>query len=122
MDEILELMAKDPVHKVKRPQLMNEDAGDKNTSYSTVGAYNFGGKFGVTKYTKEAPQLTHKVCQLLKMDFPDEVFTSVTIVRNASMPTHRDSFNERNSNNLISPLRTTTGAAVWEELQPGDVF
>ena len=42
VNEILELMAKDPVHKVKRPQLVNEDAGDKDTSYSTVGAYNFG--------------------------------------------------------------------------------
>eukprot|EP00439_Symbiodinium_sp_Y106_P081279 s1633_g20.t1 len=56
------------------------------------------------------------------MDFPNELFTSATIVRNASMPTHRDSFNDKNSSNLISLLRTTTGAGVWEELQPGDVF
>ena len=120
--EILEPIAKDPVHKVKRPQLVNEDGGDRDASYSTVGAYNFGGKFGITKYTQEAPQLTNKVCQLLTMDFPNELFTSATIVRNASMPTHRDSFNDKNSSNLISLLRTTTGAGVWEELQPGDVF
>ena len=122
VNEILDLMARDPVHKVKRPQLVNENGGDKDASYSTVGAYNFGGKFGITKYTQEAPQLTSKVCQLLRMDFPNEVFTSATIVRNASMPTHRDSFNDKRSNNLISPLRTTKGAGVWEELQPGDVF
>eukprot|EP00439_Symbiodinium_sp_Y106_P080549 s1633_g19.t1 len=41
--EILEPIAKDPVHKVKRPQLVNEDGGDRDASYSTVGAYNFGG-------------------------------------------------------------------------------
>ncbi|CAE6930701.1 GIP [Symbiodinium sp. CCMP2592] len=101
--EILDLMEKDPVHKVKRPQLTVEDGDREDTSYSTVGAFNFGGKFGITKYTKEAPQLTEKVTQLLKMDFPMEVFTSATIVRNAVMPTHR-------------------GAGVWEKLQPGDMF
>ena len=47
--EILELMAKDPVHKVKRPQLSNEENVGEDTSYSTVGAYNFRGKFGITK-------------------------------------------------------------------------
>ena len=47
--EILELMAKDPMHKVKRPQLSNEENVGEDTSYSTVGAYNFRGKFGITK-------------------------------------------------------------------------
>ncbi|CAE7777535.1 RE1 [Symbiodinium sp. CCMP2592] len=120
--EILDLMARDPVHKVKRPQLANEKVMHEDTSYSTVGAYNFGGKFGITKYTKEAPELTARVTQLLQHDFPGEVFTSATIVRNAAMPTHKDSFNERHSYNLISPLKVTKGAGVWEELQAGDVF
>ena len=42
-------MAKDPMHKVKRPQLSNEENVGEDTSYSTVGAYNFRGKFGITK-------------------------------------------------------------------------
>ncbi|CAE7522934.1 GIP [Symbiodinium sp. CCMP2592] len=99
----LDLLANDPAHKVKRPQLANEDAvGEASYSYCTVGAYNFGGKFSITKYTQEAPQLTEKVTQLRRIDLPDEVFASATIVRNASMPTHKDSFNERHSHNLIS--------------------
>ncbi|CAE7208121.1 GIP [Symbiodinium sp. CCMP2592] len=122
VEEIIALMAKDPVHKVKRPQLANSEAEREGTSYSTVGAYNFGGKFGVTKYTEEAQELTAKVTQLLRHDFPGEVFTSATIVKNAAMPTHKDSFNERHSYNLISPLKVTKGAGVWEEMQAGDVF
>ena len=118
--EILDLLSKDPVHKVRRPQLKNEGAVGDRTSYSTAGAYNFGGVFGVTKYTREAPELTRRVTELLRHDFPDEVFTSATIVQNAALPTHRDVYNEQRSRNLISPLQVPRGAGVWEELCAGD--
>ena len=122
VEEIAALLVKDPVHKVRRPQLKNEGEVGTNTSYSTAGAYNFGGVYGVTKYTREAPELTKKVTQLLRHDFPDEVFTSATIVKNASLPTHRDVYNERRSRNLISPIQVPRGAGVWEELRSGDVY
>ncbi|CAE7800726.1 GIP [Symbiodinium sp. CCMP2592] len=120
--EILELVAKDPVHSVKRPQLVAEAVPDSGSSYVTMGAFNHGGQYGVTKYTSEAPELTRKVTELLQLDFPDECFTSATLVKNTCMPTHRDVFNEKNSWNLVSPLQVTEGAGVWEELKPGDVF
>ena len=122
VEEIVALLVKDPVHKVRRPQLKNEGEVGTNTSYSTIGAYNFGGVYGVTKYAREAPELTKKVTQLLRHDFPDEVFTSATIVKNASLPTHRDVYNETRSRNLISPLQVPRGAGVWEELRSGDVY
>ncbi|CAE7937867.1 GIP, partial [Symbiodinium sp. KB8] len=122
VEEIAALLVKDPVHKVRRPQLKNEGEVGTNASYSTAGAYNFGGVYGVTKYTREAPELTKKVTQLLRHDFPDEVFTSATIVKNASLPTHRDVYNERRSRNLISPIQVPRGAGVWEELRSGDVY
>ena len=122
VEEILELMARDPVHSVKRPQLAAEAALDPSSSYVTVGAYNHGGQYGVTKYTSEAPQLTKKFTELLQLDFPNECFTSATLVKNAYMPTHKDVFNDKNSRNLVSPLKVTEGAGVWEELKPGDVF
>ena len=110
--EIMNLLSKDPVHKIKRPQLKNDGRVGDDTSYSTVGAYNFGGVFGITKYTQEAPELTKKVAQLLRHDFPDQVFTSATIIKNAALPTHRDVYNDRNSRNLISPLQVSRGAGV----------
>ena len=116
--DLMNLLSKDPVHKVKRPQLKNEGTVGANTSYSTVGAYNFS----VTKYTQEAPELTKKVTQLLRHDFPEEVFTSATIIKNAALPTHRDVYNDRSSRNLISPLQVPRGAGVWEELCEGDIY
>ncbi|CAE7864522.1 GIP, partial [Symbiodinium microadriaticum] len=120
--EIVRLMENDPVHKVRRPQLKNEGNLQEGAGYSTVGAYNFGGVYGITKYTREAPELAKKVTQLLQMDFPGEVFSSATIVQNASMPVHKDVYNERCSYNLISPLQVTNGAGVWEELCEGDTY
>ena len=38
------------------------------------------------------------------------------------MPTHKDVFNDKDSRNLVSPLKVTEGAGVWEELKPGDTF
>ena len=36
--------------------------------------------------------------------------------------THKDVFNDKDSRNLVSPLKVTEGAGVWEELKPGDTF
>ena len=122
VEEIIELMAKDPVHKVTRTPAVSQQDANRRSTYGTVGAYNHGGVFGVTKYTEEATALTRKVADLLRMDFPGECLTSATIIQNTVMPTHRDLFNDFDSRNLISPLRVTSGAAVWEELKPGDKF
>ena len=122
VEEIIELMAKDPVHKVTRTPVANQSATSQRSTYATVGAYNHGGVFGLTKYTEEAKALTEKITALLRMDFPGECFTSATVIQNTVMPTHRDLFNDFDSRNLISPLKVTAGAAVWEELKPGDKF
>ena len=56
------------------------------------------------------------------MVFPDEVFTSITVVKDAKMPTHRDTYNDKSTYNLIVPLQVGPNSAIWEELQPGDPF
>eukprot|EP00439_Symbiodinium_sp_Y106_P038650 s3129_g4.t1 len=71
IDEILSLLAKDPAHSVKRLKLVSEATLDCS-SYVTVGAYNHGGQYRVTKYTSEAPELTKKITELLYLDFPHE--------------------------------------------------
>ncbi|CAE7605323.1 RE1 [Symbiodinium sp. KB8] len=107
---------------VKRPQLREQEGTLDEEGYTTVGAYQHGGKHGVTNFTKEHPDLTAKITQLFEMVFPEELFTSVTIVKNTKMPLHRDVFNDKRTKNLIIPLDVTPDAGVWEELRPGDQF
>ena len=45
------------------------------------------------------------------MVFPDEVFTSITVVKDAKMPIHRDTYNDKSTYNLIVPF------AGWPELR-----
>ena len=97
------------MHSVKRPQLVAESSLDPGSSYVTVGAYNHGGQYGVTKYTSEAPELTKKLTELLQLDFPSESFTSATLVKNTYMPTHKDECNDKDYRNLVSPLKVTEG-------------
>ena len=101
---------------------MAESSLDPGSSYVTVGAYNHGGQYGVTKYTSEAPELTKKLTELLQLDFPSESFTSATLVKNTYMPTHKDECNDKDYRNLVSPLKVTEGAGVSEEMKAGDVF
>ncbi|CAE7257247.1 RE1, partial [Symbiodinium sp. CCMP2592] len=72
--------------------------------------------------TGDHQSLAKKVCELVTLAFPEEVFSSVTIVRDTCMPVHRDCFNDRKTYNLVIPLDVTGDAAVWEELCPGDQF
>ena len=107
---------------VKRPQLREQEGTLDEEGYTTVGAYQHGGKHGVTNFTKEHPDLTAKITQLFEMVFPEELFTSVTIVKNTKMPLHRDVFNDKRTKNLVIPLEVTSDAGIWEELRPGDQF
>ncbi|CAE6958294.1 RE1 [Symbiodinium sp. CCMP2592] len=100
--EILDLMEKDPVHKVKRPQLTVEDGDREDTSYSTVGAFNFGGKFGITKYTKEARPAAHGEGDPVAEDGLPNGGVHV--------------------GNNCEECGYANAQGVWEELQPGDVF
>ena len=52
VEEIIELMAKDPVHKVTRTPAISQQDDNRRSTYATVGAYNHGGVFGVTISTR----------------------------------------------------------------------
>ena len=60
--------------------------------------------------------------ELIKKDFPGECFTSITLVKDAALPPHKDKYNWKGSWNLLSPLKVPRGGGIWEELKPGDVF
>eukprot|EP00439_Symbiodinium_sp_Y106_P037498 s6842_g4.t1 len=38
------------------------------------------------------------------------------------MPAHKDSYNDKQTLNLVSPLRVSKGSTIWQEMKPGDEF
>ncbi|CAE7247999.1 unnamed protein product, partial [Symbiodinium microadriaticum] len=72
--------------------------------------------------TAAEPELVKCLTQLLRMDFPDEVFTSATVIRDSIMPPHKDVFNDRDSFNLVSPLQVPKEAGVWQQMTTGDTY
>ena len=75
-----------------------------------------------TNQTAAEPELVKCLTQLLRMDFPDEVFTSATVIRDSIMPPHKDVFNDRDSFNLVSPLQVPKEAGVWQQMTTGDTY
>ena len=106
--------------RAKRPQLQgNLDAEQR---YVTFGAFQHGGVVNVTNATIEFTEVAEKVAKLIQMDFPGEIFTSVTLTKNALMPLHRDIFNLKGSFSLVSPLKVGKGGAIWQEMKFGVEF
>ena len=106
----------------KRPQLRESSMTSDDVAYLTLGAYQHGGIVNVTNATKKYEKEVEAACELLRHDFPGEGFTSIVLVKNAVMPIHRDSYNKKESSNLVSPLAVTKGSGVWQELKVGDEF
>eukprot|EP00439_Symbiodinium_sp_Y106_P014523 s9297_g2.t1 len=120
--ELLKMIQEQMEESVKRPQLKHHEVLQGDEGYVTLGACQHGGIVGVTNCTKDNPEFASKAAELMALVFPDEVFTSITVVKDVKMPIHRDSYNDKSTYNLIVPLQVTADAGVWEELQPGDPF
>ncbi|CAE7404103.1 GIP [Symbiodinium sp. CCMP2592] len=110
-----------PEAKVERPQMKDGDAWD-GAAYVNLGAYQHGGITSITVATEKFAQEAEWAATLLSIDHPGKVFTSVALVKNATMPLHEDAFNLKSTVNLVSPLRVSKGSCVWQELKPGDEF
>ena len=81
-EEIVGILNQDKINGVSRPQLQDQP----ERAYVTVGAFQHGGVVGVTNATKDNQLLTKKICELVGLAFPEELFSSVTIVRDTHMP------------------------------------
>ena len=106
----------------KRPQLRGVPCHDDEMAYMTLGAYQHGGIVNITNATTKYEEVVRVASALLHHDFPGKDFTSIALVKNAVMPMHRDSFNKKGSNNLVSPLQVAKGSGVWQEMKVGDEF
>ena len=101
--ELLKMIQEQMEESVKRPQLKHHEAMQGDEGYVTLGAYQHGGIVGVTNCTKDNPEFASKAAELMALVFPDEVFTSITVVKDVKMPIHRDSYND---NATVAPVRT----------------
>ena len=107
---------------VKRPQIRAEGEPAPEEGYMTFGAFQHGGVVGITRATRDNPELAAKIAALVAEKFPEEVFSSVTIVNNVVMPIHKDVYNDKTTKNLVVPLQVTNDAGLWEQLLPGDEY
>ena len=106
----------------KRPQLREVPGPVEDRAYLTLGAYQHGGIVSITKATEKHEEVVRLASALLRHDFPNKDFTSIALVKNAVMPIHRDSYNKKESSNLVSPLKVTRGSGIWQEMKIGDEF
>ena len=110
-----------PEARVERPQMVDGETWE-GAAYVNLGAYQHGGITGITVATEKFQEETELAARLLNLDHPGRVFTSIALVRNATMPPHKDSFNLKSTVNLVSPLKVSRGSCVWQEMKPGDEF
>ena len=107
--------------RVTRPQIKEGCMWD-GAAYVSVGAYQYGGRNGVTNTTYVFPEVTAWATEILKRDHPGCEFSSIALLKNVAMPIHRNDYNLKGGMNLISPLSVTRGSAIWEELKVGDAY
>ncbi|CAE7261345.1 unnamed protein product, partial [Symbiodinium sp. CCMP2456] len=107
--------------RVERPQMKEGQVWD-GAAYVNLGAYQHGGITSITKATEKFMEEAEIAAQLIALDHPGRPFTSIALVKNATMPVHKDSFNLKETMNLVSPVSVTTGSSVWQEMKPGDEF
>ena len=110
-----------PEARVERPQLRDGEVWDQ-AAYVSLGAYQHGGITSITRATERFTAEAQLAARLLAIDHPGRKFTSVVLVKNAVMPVHKDSYNDKQTLNLVSPLRVSRGSTVWQEMRPGDEF
>ena len=107
--------------RVERPQLRDGEVWDQ-AAYVSLGAYQHGGITSITRATEKFTAEAQLAARLLAIDHPGRLFTSVVLVKNAVMPVHKDSYNDKQTLNLVSPLKVSRGSTIWQEMRPGDEF
>ncbi|CAE7422676.1 GIP [Symbiodinium sp. CCMP2456] len=107
--------------RVERPQ-MKEGQVWEGAAYVNLGAYQHGGITSLTKATEKFMEEAEIAAQLIALDHPGRPFTSIALVKNATMPAHKDAFNLKGTMNLVSPAKVTSRSSVWQEMKPGDEF
>ncbi|CAE7679264.1 unnamed protein product [Symbiodinium sp. CCMP2592] len=92
-------------------------AGRRTTSY-TVGAYYHAGSTGVRTNTRQRPWTAALMAYLVRA-CTHTTFSTVSLLRNVHMRTHRDKYNKPGSLNIVIPVSTFRQGHLWVEEDDG---
>ena len=85
----------------------------------SLGAFVHGGCVGVSKVTRQRPQLTKLLCHMISSKEPHATFTAIQVLRDVESPVHTDKYNA--DLNVLLPLKLPrSGGNLWQELREGD--
>ena len=83
------------------------------------GAYTHGGQQGLTQVTKGRPNMTRLLAMMVTDKVPNQKFSSMMLIVNASAPVHTDKYNS--GHNILLPVTVpANGGGLWLELRTGD--
>ena len=86
------------------------------------GVYRHGGNVGWLSGLVEFPELSKVLVKLVLEVKPEAAFTSVMVSHNTTRSMHKDSNNDRFTQNYVIPVHCPDrGGELWVEIKPGDV-
>ncbi|CAE7805157.1 unnamed protein product [Symbiodinium sp. CCMP2592] len=92
-------------------------AGRRTTAY-TVGAFYHAGSTGVRTNTRQRPWTAALMAYLVRA-CTHTTFSTVSLLRNVHMRTHRDKYNKPGSLNIVIPVSTFRQGHLWVEEDDG---
>ncbi|CAE7236757.1 RE1 [Symbiodinium sp. CCMP2456] len=120
VDDVLRLWKK--LKEIPRPRRRGAkmSAVNENSESFYTGSYVHGGVCGIMKLARQLPNTTAYLVKAAKEITGQSHFGCVAIVENVGMGPHRDSHNQRGTENTITALNDFTNGEVWVEKTEGD--
>ncbi|CAE7242183.1 unnamed protein product, partial [Symbiodinium sp. CCMP2456] len=120
VDDVLRLWER--LKEVPRPRRRGAKMStvDENSESFYTGSYVHGGVCGVMKLARQLPNTTAYLVKAAKEITGQSHFGCVAIVENVGMGPHRDSHNQKGTENTITALNDFANGEVWVEKKEGD--
>ncbi|CAE7250766.1 ATG18, partial [Symbiodinium sp. CCMP2456] len=120
VDDVLRLWKR--LKEIPRPRRRGAKMStvDENSESFYTGSYVHGGVCGITKLARQLPNTTAYLVKAAKEITGRSHFGCVAIVENVGMGPHRDSHNQKGTENTITALNDFANGEVWVEKKEGD--
>ncbi|CAE7485385.1 UVR8, partial [Symbiodinium necroappetens] len=83
--------------------------------YHTFGHYCSPYDTGLTRSTRQRPELTRVLCRVLVEAHPTATFSALAVIGNCQQSCHHDLLNEKGALNYLFPLSSFKGGDLWIE-------
>ncbi|CAE7873671.1 UVR8 [Symbiodinium microadriaticum] len=83
--------------------------------YQTFGHYCSPYDTGLTRFTRQRPELTRVLCRVLVEAHPTATFSALAVIGNCQQSCHHDLLNEKGALNYLFPLSSFKGRDLWIE-------